>query len=495
MKFPSQILFNFLFISGSKQSRGIYVDNSENDRKALEWFLSCGQEMHRRKFREAQLTICDAYIAIAHFRCKILKKAYELFMRNLDYKKQHLPEPVLYEFIQAGLETMTALDKTDERIIFQRLQLQMSKMDTEQFVTDYLKLFAMDYKNKCYGEVEESPLFQEVMEAIKKFHSKPHPDIKHNAMYIDFANELIKLEPFSPVIPKLFGYFKLDLSSLFLALDPCTFSSLFKFAHVKMVYFFKTGQYEDCIENSAQALLYYENFSQHDGNEDFCPGEWCPKLYEGDAHLKLGRVKEAQAAYESAIEKCNEAHGSALEFCNLNCRVANLNFQLGIYTKASLFHDMTQKIIRTEPEVIPKLEFDPWVKEAQCLRKDGKIAAAEEKVKQSLKSSPEFIDFFSAVLVHSQSIKSEDAFFGAQNKLARIVEKKIHDYSDVVKLLEENREHFLLFPQDAEYWTRTVLSLSFGKLSPQCKGKVQSLHNSLKIASYFANRLEINYHF
>ena len=88
LQYDQMIEYGVLLLKpqGDKSITQALNRGDERDKKALNWFLACYEEMKKRNFREKQKIACEAYIGISYFKCQNHKKAYEYFIRNFEYK-------------------------------------------------------------------------------------------------------------------------------------------------------------------------------------------------------------------------------------------------------------------------------------------------------------------------------------------------------------------------------------------------------------------------
>ena len=124
------------------RSNSYHVQNVHS----VNWIRNSLDEMRARNFRPRQITICEAYVALAHYRCQNFNEAYDYFMKSLDYKVRNLPEDLIFSFSMCGIDNMKRLNKKEELLQFYKIRSQYGSNSVEAYVWNMIELFELDWE-------------------------------------------------------------------------------------------------------------------------------------------------------------------------------------------------------------------------------------------------------------------------------------------------------------------------------------------------------------
>lgn len=430
----------------------------ERDKKALSWFLACYEEMKKRNFREKQKIACEAYIGISYFKCQNHKKAYEYFIRNFEYKASKLPNDVLWDYIECGIENLQFLGKKKDLLEFRKARLMSFGSYNEEGALEMMKIFEIDVELHLYQDPEESPYFQDVLKAIKDVDM-----VQKNCNYLNvkFVMSLLSRNLLTPWIPKLLEAYDFG--------DEHGYR--YQYFHSYMEYCFKIGDYEGCINYAPVAI---DQFDLYDEDFDFCKGIWCPVRTLGDAYFANGQSREGFNAYNVAWDHARNSGASQNEEFSI---VERLSRQLFLNCDPIKAEKVCQDALKCHDKVTDS-KFDPYVRIAQCLRKQGKKAEAKSVMMKDVKVvDANYKSIFLGCLEYelSQDEKKADKQF------VRVI-KKLEHYNNLKKVLADNSDNLTLFPGDAQFFVKRAYSKSkmFG---PTFQNQLLHLYNSMKISS------------
>lgn len=349
---------------------------------------------------------------------------------------------------------MQYLNKKEDLMQLYKLRLNSFKELSEGYVLDSIKLLEVDAAMNLYQNPEESPFFSDIYNAVETLSKNE----KTNYLCVKLAQSLLNLKMLEG------GWMLKCLKNYDLQQPDQSFH--YQYFHCHMEYCYQVQDLDGCIDQATFASEYFDLFDPDES--DFCPGIWCPLERIADANLGLDNILEAKDSYQAALEAASLTEEQSIHFQIID-KLSKIYLQhLDPEQGVKICKIACQSIQDMSKEEQSRLNFDPYLRLAECLKKCKAFNDAKATLKKSFTVSQSYKDVFNYLC---------DFALGKDLKVYYAL--KFRDIDDLVNVL--NDEKLKMATEDVMFFLTLVVPEILKQLDKKRdKAKIKQLKRLCK---------------